>query len=135
MLYPVVLRAKEGERYSVTVPDLPGCATDGENFNDAMIQAQRAIELHLEHLAEIDDEIPLADGVDAHIRNARYAGGIWAVIAIDIAKYQGKTEKINVTLPTRIVRQIDEVVKGHPGIKSRSSFLAECAREKLEQFK
>ncbi|SER04328.1 HicB_like antitoxin of toxin-antitoxin system [Pseudomonas sp. NFPP19] len=52
------------------------------------------------------------------------------MLEIDITPYLGKTEKVNVTLPGYVIQQIDRFVREH-NIKSRSSFLADAALEKL----
>ena len=52
------------------------------------------------------------------------------MLDIDVAPYLGKTEKVNVTLPGYVIQQIDRFVREH-NIKSRSSFLADAALEKL----
>lgn len=42
MKYPVVLHTDDGIRYSVTVPDMPGCFSAGETLDEALMQAMRA---------------------------------------------------------------------------------------------
>jgi predicted RNase H-like HicB family nuclease/DNA-binding XRE family transcriptional regulator len=39
---------RDGKRYSVIFPDLPGCFSDGKNLEDALISAREALSLHLE---------------------------------------------------------------------------------------
>jgi len=36
MRYPVVLHSDDGIRYGVTVPDLPGCFSAGDTFDEAL---------------------------------------------------------------------------------------------------
>jgi predicted RNase H-like HicB family nuclease len=38
--------------YTVTVPGLPGCVTEGDTFEDALINAQEAIRGYFEALAK-----------------------------------------------------------------------------------
>ncbi len=52
------------------------------------------------------------------------------ILKLDISPYLGKTGKVNVTLPGFVIRRIDRYVRDHR-IKSRSSFLADAALEKL----
>jgi predicted RNase H-like HicB family nuclease len=49
--YTIILHpeAEEGG-YSVTVPALPGCATQGETIDEAVSMAKEAIALHIEGL-------------------------------------------------------------------------------------
>jgi metal-responsive CopG/Arc/MetJ family transcriptional regulator len=52
------------------------------------------------------------------------------MLELDISPYLGKTEKVNVTLPGYVIQRIDRYVREHK-VKSRSSFLADAALEKL----
>ena len=52
MRFPVVLHTDDGVRYGVTVPDLPGCFSAGDTFDEALDSVREAIELHLEGLIE-----------------------------------------------------------------------------------
>jgi hypothetical protein len=45
-------------------------------------------------------DIPRAEPIDAHLDNPDYADGTWGFVDIDLTPYLGKTEKINVTLPS-----------------------------------
>lgn len=47
-----------GNGYGVSFPDLPGCITYGENYEQAQAYAQEVLGLHLWGLAEDGDSIP-----------------------------------------------------------------------------
>ncbi|MGY3324360.1 hypothetical protein ACVWXD_003216 [Pseudomonas sp. TE3911] len=68
--------------------------------------------------------------VPNHRAHEDYAGMGWGMLALDISPYLGKTEKVNATLPGYVIRRIDRYVRQHK-VKSRSSFLADAALEKL----
>ncbi|MBN2197771.1 type II toxin-antitoxin system HicB family antitoxin [Candidatus Wolfebacteria bacterium] len=53
--------AKEGG-YIVYIPALPGCATQGETFEEAEIMAKDAIEVYLKTLRALKEEIPVESG-------------------------------------------------------------------------
>ena len=125
MKYAVVVHHEEGSAFGVTVPDLPGCFSAGDTFDEALENVVEAIEFHLEGLAEEGMDIPRAELIDAHMDNADYAGGTWGFVDIDLTPYLGKTEKINVTLPSAVIRKIDAKYK------NRSRFLAEAALKAL----
>ena len=57
-LFPAVLTFEEGYEIAVTFPDLPGCATSGEDEAEAMAMAKEALGLHLWGLETDGDEIP-----------------------------------------------------------------------------
>ncbi len=44
--------------YSIYFPDLPGCVSDGEDFENAQRQAVDALGLHIYGLEKDEDEIP-----------------------------------------------------------------------------
>ena len=44
--------------YTVTVPALPGCITQGETLEDAIAMARDAIKLHIETLAADGQPVP-----------------------------------------------------------------------------
>lgn len=56
--YEVVLTREEGGSYSVTVPALPGCVSQGETREEALAMIREAIEGYLESLRAHDDPIP-----------------------------------------------------------------------------
>ncbi len=126
MLYPVVVHKDEDSAYGVTVPDLPGCFSAGETFDDAIANTHEAIDLYLSDMAEDGEDVPLATSVQNHVHNPDFESGVWAVVDIDISAYSGKSERINVTLPKFLIKKIDKRVSQR-GLKSRSNYLAEAA--------
>lgn len=132
MKYPVVLHTDNGTNYGVTVPDISGCFSAGDTFDDALDMAEEAIFLHLELLLEDGEDIPTASPVATHKDNPDYADGVWAVVDVDITPLLGKSEKINVTLPHLLIAKIDKVVAANPKYKSRSGFLAEASKKILQ---
>jgi predicted RNase H-like HicB family nuclease len=126
MLYPVVVHKDEGSAYGVTVPDLAGCFSAGETFEEALANTHEAIDLYLSDVVSDGEAVPLSSGVSAHVDNADYTGGVWAVVDIDVSMYSGKTERINITLPKFLIQEIDQRVS-KMGLKSRSNYLAEAA--------
>lgn len=87
MKFTVVLHTDDGQRYGVTVPDLPGCFSAGDNLDDALISAHEAIDLHAETLIEDGVVLPIRMPLAQHQTNPDYAGGLWAVVVVPIEKY------------------------------------------------
>jgi predicted RNase H-like HicB family nuclease len=56
--YEVVLMAEEGGSFSVTVPALPGCTSQGETREEALSMIREAIEVYIESLVAHGDPIP-----------------------------------------------------------------------------
>ncbi|WP_280564157.1 type II toxin-antitoxin system HicB family antitoxin [Chromohalobacter sp. 48-RD10] len=85
MHYPIAVEVgDEHHAYSVAVPDLPGCFSAGDTFDEAVDNAREAIEGHFESLADHDDPIPSASAIEQHLANPDYAGWVWAAVEIDM---------------------------------------------------
>ncbi|MFM9270967.1 type II toxin-antitoxin system HicB family antitoxin [Halomonas elongata] len=135
MYYPIAIEVgDEQHAYSVVVPDLPGCFSAGDTFDEAVANAREAIEGHLESLSEHGDPIPTATAIEQHLNNDDYAGSVWAAVEIDMTPYLGKSHKINVTLPDLLIKRIDTTVSKQSDVyQSRSGFLARAALHELER--
>jgi predicted RNase H-like HicB family nuclease len=57
--YTAVFEPAEEGGYVVSVPVLPGCVTQGENFEEAVFMVRDAIKGYLSVLEEQEDEVPL----------------------------------------------------------------------------
>lgn len=131
MKYPVVLHTDNGESYGVIVPDIAGCFSAGDDIEEAIANAREAIEGHLEILAEEGMAIPEPGRVSEHQQNPDYKDGLWAFVDVDMTPFMGKSERINITLPSLLLHRIDRMVERHPSFRSRSGFLQEIALERL----
>lgn len=56
--YEVVLQPEDEGGFSVSVPDLPGCHTQGETVEEALAMAKDAIEGYLETMEELGRPLP-----------------------------------------------------------------------------
>ena len=131
MRFPVVLHTDDGIRFGVTVPDLPGCFSAGDTFDEALDSVVEAIDLHLEGLAEDGGDIPVPRAIAEHRANADFADGVWAAVEVDVSRFDGRAEKINITLPRRLLAKIDSYAKAHG--ETRSGFLADAARAAMRE--
>lgn len=130
MRFPVVLHTDDGIHYGVTVPDLPGCFSAGDSIDEALVQVQEAMDLHLESLLEDDtSELPVPQPIAVHQKDPDYADGIWAMVDFDTSKYEGKAEKINITVPRNVLHRIDVYTAKHG--ESRSGFLTRAAKQAM----
>lgn len=62
-----------------------------------------------------------------HQANPDLAGAVWVVIDAPVERYFGPAEKINITVPALLLRQIDDYARAHG--ESRSGFLTRAAQE------
>ncbi|MBN1190492.1 MAG: type II toxin-antitoxin system HicB family antitoxin [Dehalococcoidales bacterium] len=58
MRFKVVLEPQEEGGYTVYVPSLPGCVSQGETIQEAMTNIKEAIELYLESFKERKLSLP-----------------------------------------------------------------------------
>lgn len=131
MRYPIVIHKEENTCYGVIVPDLPGCFSAGDTLDEAICNSKEAIECHLEGLLLDGDPIPEPKSIETHKENPDYAGGTWAVVEVDLAKLSDRAKRINITLPERVLRLIDEAAKRSG--ETRSGFLARAALEAIRR--
>ncbi len=61
MKLKVVLEPSEEGGYTVFVPGLPGCISEGDNKEEALRNIMEAIELYLE---PVEDDIPYPPGTE-----------------------------------------------------------------------
>ncbi|MEM9242658.1 MAG: type II toxin-antitoxin system HicB family antitoxin [Pseudomonadota bacterium] len=132
MHYPVVIHKDKESDFGVIVPDLAGCFSAGDTYEEALTNAVEAIECHLEGLLRDNQTIPVAKEIDNYIHKREYAGGIWALVEINISQLSGKAKRINITLPERLLRLIDLHAK-NLAHKNRSAFIADATLAYMSQ--
>src|SRR5659263_132489 len=115
--YPVVIHKEKGSDYGVSIPDLPGCFSAGRTMQEALESAREAAAAHIEGLRLDGDRVPSPTSIDAHQGNPDYAGGVWALVPVNLAKLSGRAKRINITLPERALTELDTCAKslGRPG--------------------
>lgn len=123
MKYPIAIEpGTDDTAFGVVVPDLPGCFSAGDTLEEAIDNASEAAKLWLETVIDDGGTIPSATSFSVLHKNDDYKGWIWAIIDIDLADLSDKTERINITLPSRVLRRIDRDAKAAG--ESRSGFIA-----------
>lgn len=127
MRFPVVIHKDRDSDYGVTVPDLPGCFSAGDSADQALTNAIEAIECHIEGLLIDGETIPQAQSIERYRTKREYSGGIWAFVDVDLSKLSGKAKRVNITLPERILAQIDSFASKTGD--TRSGLLAHAALE------
>lgn len=128
MKYPVVIEpATATTAFGVVVPDLPGCFSAGDTIEEALDNAREAIELWIETVLDDGGVVPVPTAIDVwRKRRAReYRGWVWALVAVDLSTLEGKAERVNITLPSRVLRRIHATAAERG--ETRSGFLANAA--------
>lgn len=57
--YTVLIEKNEDEGYTVTVPSLPGCVSEGDTWDEAIANITEAIEGYIEVLKDLNRPIPV----------------------------------------------------------------------------
>ena len=101
LVYPACLVPFEnGEGYTVTFPDLPGCVTEGNTLADAILMAEDAASGWVLDELEDGNPIPPASRPDAV---SAPKGGFVSLLALDMdsyaEKYGDKAVRKNLTIP------------------------------------
>ncbi len=126
MKYPIAIEPGDKKRaFGVVVPDLPGCFSAGDTLDAAIDNAREAVELWLETVIDDGGAVPEPRAIAEHQKNPEFAGWVWAVVSIDLAELSDKAERVNITLPARVLRRIDAAAKAAG--ESRSGFIAHLA--------
>jgi predicted RNase H-like HicB family nuclease len=101
LVYPVCFYIEDDGRYSVDVPDLPGCVTQGENFADAIEMAIDAASGWILSSLEEGDAIP--EPSKSEDVALEYENGFINYVLLDIdsyaEKYGNNAVRKNLTIP------------------------------------
>ena len=112
--------------WGVVVPDLPGCFSAADSgIDEAIENAKEAIELWIEVVLDKEMEIPRPSMITDLQKKKEYKGWIWAVAEVDPALLSDEIERINITLPKRVLSRLD--AKAKKAGESRSGFIAHLA--------
>ena len=117
--------------FGVVVPDLPGCFSAGDTAEEAFDNAREAIEASLKVLAEESKDLLKTKSLSEWQTNREYKGWTWGIVDVPVDRFFGPAEKINITVPGRLLKQIDDFVKSHN--LTRSGFLANAALEVMRK--
>ncbi|MCA9945695.1 MAG: type II toxin-antitoxin system HicB family antitoxin [Anaerolineales bacterium] len=127
MRFPVVIHKDQDSDYGVTVPDLPGCFSAGETVDEALKEVVEAIETHLEGMLLDSEPIPAPKTVEFYKDDPDFATGIWAVVNVDISKLSGRSKRVNITIPERLLSLMDQFVAERG--ETRSGLIAQATME------
>lgn len=127
MKYPIAIEMGGPKKsWGVVVPDLPGCFSAADSGIDESIEnAKEAIELWIEVALDQEMEIPRPSMITDLQKKKEYKGWIWAVAEVDPALLSDEIERINITLPKRVLSRLD--AKAKKAGESRSGFIAHLA--------
>lgn len=124
MKYPIAIEMGGPKKsWGVVVPDLPGCFSAADSgIDEAIENAKEAIELWIEVALDQEMEIPRPSMITDLQKKKEYKGWIWAVAEVDPALLSDEIERINITLPKRVLSRLD--AKAKKAGETRSGFIA-----------
>ena len=129
MRYPVVIEpGTESTAHGVVVPDLPGCFSAGDSLEEAMTHAEEAIAAWIDAALDAGADIPAPSSLDQlRKRHKAWRHWVWALVAVDPAALDDTVERVNISLPRRVLRRLDVLASAQG--ETRSGFIARLALE------
>ena len=127
MRYPIAIEPGTRRRaWGVVVPDLLGCFSAADSgVDEAIDKAREAIAVWIEAAVDAGEAIPVPSSIDALRKSPDYEGWIWAVVDVDPAILDETVERVNITLPRRVLARLD--AKARQAGATRSGFIAQLA--------
>ena len=127
MKYPIAIEpGSDKKAWGVIVPDLAGCFSAADSGIDAAIEgAKEAIELWIEMALDANQDIPKPSLITDLQKKEEFKGYIWAIAEIDPALLSDEIERVNISLPKRVLARLD--AKAKSAGENRSAFIAHMA--------
>lgn len=128
MRYPIAIETgSETTAFGVVVPDLPGCFSAGDTLDEALAGAEEAAAAWIDAALDAGEAIPAPSGLEALRHNADYANWTFGVITLDPALLDDTVERVNITLPRRVLKRLDAMARAAG--ESRSGYIAHLTLE------
>jgi len=128
MRYPIAIESgTDTTAFGVVVPDLPGCFSAGDTLDEAVSGAEEAAAAWIDAALDAGQAIPGPTSLDAIRGMPDYAGWAFGVITLDPALFDDTIERVNITLPRRVLKRLDALAQAAG--ESRSGFIAQLTLE------
>ncbi len=126
---------KSKPKFKATFYGKPEIFAVGKSFDDAVNQIELKVCQYFDKLSDLGENLPLPPDFSVAALESKAKNVIFHILDIDTSRYEEKTEKINVTLPIRLTRKIDEFIRekvyNSNLFSSRSDFIAKSSRHYL----
>lgn len=124
MRYPILIEeGSDTAAFGVIVPDLPGCFSAGDTLDEAMEAAAEAAAAWIDAALDAGTAIPAPSRLADVRALPDYKGWSVGVIALDPALFDDSIERVNITLPKRVLRRLDALAAARH--QSRGAFIAD----------
>jgi predicted RNase H-like HicB family nuclease len=128
MRYPIAIEiGAETAAYGVVVPDLPGCFSAGDTLDEAVTAAEEAATAWIDATLDAGGNVPAPSSIEAVRALPDYAGWAFGVITVDPAALDSTVERVNITLPRRILLRLD--AQARAAGETRSGYIAHLTME------
>jgi predicted RNase H-like HicB family nuclease len=129
MRYPIAIEpGGEATAYGVIVPDLPGCFSAGDTLDEAIMGAEEAAAAWIDAALDAGEAIPSPSRLEDIRANSDYAGWIFALIEIDPSLLDDSIERVNISLPRRVLSRLDALASSAG--ETRSGYIAQMTLAK-----
>jgi len=123
MRYPIAIEiGTDTAAYGVVVPDLPGCFSAGDTLDEAISGAEEAAAAWIDATLDAGGTIPAPSSIEAIQANPDFAGWTFGVISVDPSALDDTVERVNITLPRRVLLRLD--AQARAAGESRSGYIA-----------
>lgn len=124
MRYPILIEdGSETAAYGVVFPDLPGCFSAGDTLDEALEAAEEAAAAWVDAALDAGRAIPSPSRLDDVRRLPGFKGWTVGVVDLDPAIFDDSIERVNITLPKRVLRRLDDLAAARH--QSRGAFISE----------
>jgi predicted RNase H-like HicB family nuclease len=128
MRYPIAIEpGTESAAFGVIVPDLPGCFSAGDTLDEAMVNVEEAAAGWIDAALDAGTAIPAPSSLDSLLDRAEFEGWTFGIVTVDPALLDDNIERVNITLPKRVLKRLDALAKAAG--ESRSGFIAHLTLE------
>ena len=123
MRYPVAIElGDDATAFGVVVPDLPGCFSAGDTLDEALTNAEAAMAGWIHATLDAGEAIPAPSSLEAIRADPAFAGWTIGVVSLDPAQFEDVTERVNITLPRRVLHRLDALAR--TAGETRSGYIA-----------
>ena len=130
--YVAVVEKEPDSAFGVWFPDMEGCFSATDTFDEMSASAADALRLHVEVLQSsgwpVPSPRPLDEvRLDQEVQESMARGA--ALLLVPLLADAGRTVRVNISMDKGLIDQIDQAASAR-GL-TRSAFLAQAAREKI----
>lgn len=129
--YFAAVMKDENSAYGVIFPDVPGCFSAGDTFEEAVANAEEVLRQHADVAAELGRKLPEPRGFDqlmADTEVRKEIGGM-PLIAVPLPEVTDRRIEVAVSVDRGLYDAIGDAAKAKG--MTRADFLAAAAREKI----